>query len=160
MKVQYVTPFIAASIKVFETLVGISPSRGDLSVRPQLFTSKQINILCGLTGEIQGQVIYGMSQPTALNIAGKMAGMEIQAFDDLAASAIAELGNMVSGNSVTLLAEQGFVSDITPPTIIKGTNICVSSLDIPALVIPLTLGEIGQIDVNVALRERPATIAA
>lgn len=154
MKVEYVSPFAEASVNVFETLISCKPERGNLSARPQMFTSQQINIVCGITGQIEGLVIYGMSMITADKIASKMIGAPVVTFDQLAASAIAELGNMISGHSASLLATQGYTCDITPPTIIRGTNVSVTTLDIPAIVIPMTLPEIGAFEINVSLQER------
>ena len=154
MKVQYVSPFAEAAVSVFEMLVGLTPERGQLAARPQLFTTQQVNIVCGITGDVEGLVIYGMSMNSALRIAGKMIGMPVTQFDQLVASAISELGNMVTGNSASLLAAQGFNCDITPPTILRGTNVKISTVDIPALVIPLNLKELGGFEVNVSLQER------
>lgn len=154
MKVEYVSPFAEAAVNVFTTLINCAPERGSLSARPQMFTSQQINIVCGITGQIEGLVIYGMSMITADKIASKMIGAPVVTFDQLAASAIAELGNMISGHSAALLMSQGFTCDITPPTIIRGTNVSVTTLDIPALVIPMNLPEIGAFEINVSLQER------
>lgn len=154
MKVEYITPFVQASMSVLDMLLGKQVDRGNLSARPEVFTSQQVNIVCGVTGQVQGQVIYGMSMVTADRIASHMLGQSIVTFDQLAASAIAELGNMISGNSITLLTEQGFSCDITPPTIVKGTNVRISTLDIPALVIPLTIKEMGNIEINVSLKQK------
>ncbi len=154
MKVEYVSPFAEASVNVFSTLINCKPERGQLSARPQMFTSQQINIVCGITGQVEGLVIYGMSMITADKIASKMIGETVVTFDQLAASAIAELGNMISGHSAALLVAQGFNCDITPPTIIRGTNVSVTTLDIPALVIPMNLPDIGLFEINVSLQER------
>lgn len=160
MKVEYISPFVEASVTVFETLLSTTPERGQLSARPQVFTSQQVNIVCGITGDVVGQVIYGMSIVAADKIASKMLGQSIVTFDQLAASAIAELGNMVSGNAMTLLSDQGFSCDITPPTIVKGTNVKISTLDIPALVIPMKIKDVGDLEINVSLKEREAKKAA
>lgn len=154
MKVEYVSPFAEACVNVFTTLINCIPERGNLSARPQMFTSQQINIVCGITGRVEGLVIYGMSMITADKIASKMIGAPVVTFDQLAASAIAELGNMISGNSAALLAAQGFTCDITPPTIIRGTNVSVTTLDIPAIVIPMNLPDVGLLEINVSLQER------
>jgi len=159
MKVQYVSPFAEAAVSVCEMLLGMSPERGQLGARPQLFTTQQINIVCGITGQVEGLVIYGMSMITADKIASKMIGAPVATFDQLAASAIAELGNMISGNSAGLLAAQGYLCDITPPTIIRGTNVKITTLDIPALVIPLHLRDVGTFEVNVSLQERQRAAA-
>lgn len=147
-------PFVQASMSVMQQVIQMTPERGQLSARPEVFTSQQLNIVCGITGDVEGQVIYGMSLVTADKIASAMIGTPVVSFDQLAASAIAELGNMISGNSMTLLASQGFKCDITPPTIVKGTNVKISTFQIPTLVIPLRMPGMGEIEINVCLKER------
>lgn len=159
MKVEYVMPFVQASMSVMQQVIQVTPERGQLSARPEVFTSQQLNIVCGITGDVEGQVIYGMSLTTADKIASAMIGTPVVSFDQLAASAIAELGNMISGNSMTLLASQGFKCDITPPTIVKGTNVKISTFQIPTLVIPLRVAGLGEIEINVCLKERIAKAA-
>lgn len=160
MKVEYVTPFVSASTSVIHTLIGLTAERGKLSARPQLFTSQQVNIVCGITGEIEGQVIYGMSMLTAKKMASKMlGGQAVPEFDQLAASAIAELGNMISGSSSNQLFQSGFKTDITPPTIVKGPNISMSNFDIPTLVIPLMVPDVGELEIAVSLRQRQKQVA-
>ncbi|MBL8064218.1 MAG: chemotaxis protein CheX [Chthonomonadaceae bacterium] len=153
MKVEYVMPFVQASMNVMGQVLRQVPERGQLSARPQVFTSQQLSIVCGIVGDVQGQVIFGMSLASADKVASTMLGQTIVSFDQLAASAIAELGNMISGNAMTLLSQQGFKCDITPPTIIKGTNVKLSTHDIPALVIPMTSPDIGVLEITVSLKE-------
>jgi len=159
MKTEYVNPFISAATSVIEMVISEPPQRGSMTARPQVFTSQQINVVYGVTGPVQGQVIFGMSVQTATNIASRMVGNPIFSFDALAASAIAELGNMISGNAMTSLSNAGFDSDITPPTIIRGSNVKISTMDIPALVIGFTLGSLGEFELTVSVRERPARAA-
>src|SRR5215813_10089111 len=139
MKVQYINPFVNAAFSVIETCMGEQPEKGALSMRPTFFTSQQCNVITGVTGQIEGQVIYGMSLVTADQIASQMLGQPIRTFDNLAASAIAELANMITGNAMALLSEAGFICDITPPSIVRGTNVKISMLNIPSLVIPIQL---------------------
>lgn len=160
MKVEYVTPFVEGATAVMKMLLSITPERGNLSARPQLFTSQQVNVVCGVTGLVQGQVIYGMGLETADKIASAMIGQPIVTFDALAASAIAELGNMVSGNSMTAMAAAGFECDITPPTIIRGNSVKICTSNIPALVIPFSLHEFGEFEITVSLQERQQFRAA
>ena len=154
MKAQYVNPFAQGALDVMQQVLSVTPERGDISARPKLFTTQQINIVCGITGPVEGLVIYGMSMITADKIASRMIGTPVLTFDQLAASAIAELGNMVSGCAMSNLAATGLACEITPPTIIRGTNVRISTLDVPAIVIPLKLADIGTVEVNVSLQER------
>lgn len=154
MKVQYINPFVCAAFSVIETLINIKPEKGALTARPTLFTSQQCNVITGVTGQIEGQVLYGMSLITADKMASAMLGQPVRTFDQLAASAIGELGNMISGNASTALAEAGFHCDITPPSIVRGTNVKISTLNIPALVVPVMLPDIGQVEIIVCLQEK------
>ena len=153
MKVQYINPFITASFAVIEQILGMKAQKGPLAMRPELFTTQQCNILIGVTGKVRGQIIYGMSLTTADKIASVMLGQQVRTFDQLAASAIGELGNMITGNASTLLAEAGFACDITPPSIVRGSSLNMTTLAIPALVVPLCL-ELGEIELTVCLEER------
>lgn len=153
MKVEYVNPFVEAAFKVLETVLHKKPVKGNLAMLPATFTSEQCNVVTGVAGQVQGLVIYGMSLATADKVASTMLGHEVKNFDQLAASAIAELGNMLSGNALAIMSEQGSVCDITPPTVIRGTNVKISTLSIPAVVIPLHLAE-GDLFITVGLQER------
>ena len=153
MKVEYINPFVLASFSVLESLLSKVPIKGDLAMQPATFTSQQCNVVCGVTGEVHGQVIYGMSLTTADKIASTMLGQTIKTFDQLAASAIGEMGNMISGNAMQHLSEAGWVCDITPPTIMRGTNVKISTISIPAIVIPLTLDQ-GEVFITIGLQGR------
>ena len=153
MKTEYINPFVSASFSVLEMVLGNRPVKGVLAMQPTIFTSQQCNVVCGVTGQVQGQVIYGMSLTTADKIASTMLGQPIKTFDQLAASAIGELGNMISGNAMQGLSEAGWICDITPPTIMRGTSVKISTLNIPAIVIPLML-EQGEVCVTVGLQGR------
>lgn len=153
MKVEYINPFVQASLSVLEMVLGVAPVRGELAAQPTVFTSQQCNVVCGVTGQVQGQVIYGMSLTTADRIASHMLGQTIKSFDALAASAIGELGNMISGNAMQHLSEAGWICDITPPTIMRGSNVQISTISIPAIVLPLTL-EQGELSITIGLQGR------
>lgn len=124
-----------------------------MAALPQTFASDQCNIICGITGPLQGQVIYGMSLSTADAIASTMLGTKIKSFDMLAASAIGELGNMITGHSMQILAEAGWVCDITPPSIVRGSNVQISTISIPAILVPIIL-EQGKFSLTIGLQER------
>jgi chemotaxis protein CheX len=153
LKVEYINPFIVAANSVLEMVLGASPLKGNLAMQPATFTSQQCNVVCGVTGQAHGQVIYGMSLTTADKIASQMLGQPIKTFDQLAASAIAELGNMISGHAMSKLSEGGYLCDITPPTIIRGKDVKISTLSIPAIVIPLVT-EQGEMFITVGLQGR------
>ena len=155
MKVEYINPFIDAAFSVMEMVLGNRPEKGNLAMQPATFTSQQCNIVCGVTGQVQGQVIYGMSMIVAdkIKASAPCSDSSIKVFDQLAASAIAELGNMISGHAMSRLSDAGYVCDITPPTIIRGTNVKISTLSIPAIVIPMRTDQ-GDVSITVGIQGR------
>lgn len=154
MRVEYINPFVSAAYSVLQMVLGVEPEKGQLAMRPGIFTSQQCSIVMGVTGKVEGTAIYGMTLATADKIASHMIGQPIRTFDALAASAIAELGNMITGNAASLLSEKGYTCQISPPSIIRGSNVKISTVNTPALVVPILLGEFGFIEINVSLQER------
>lgn len=154
MKVEYIEPFVHAAYEVIEKLTGEQPTRGALSLREKTFTSQQVTIVVGVTGPVEGQALYGMSIVTATKMASSMIGQQLPALDAMATSAIAELGNMITAHATARLASTGMECDITPPSVLRGINVEVSTF-IPALVVPVTTG-FGKIEINVSLGEVPS----
>ncbi len=104
-----------------------------------------------MTGDAEGIVLYCMSERTAKAIAGALIGEAIPVFDRLAESAIAEMGNIITGQAAIGLEQHGYVCRLSPPTIISGKGVVISTLDIQRLIIPLEL-PFGHLDICVALR--------
>lgn len=155
MKVEHINPFIKAAYTVLEKMIRIQPEKGELAVRKDGSTSQQCTIVTGVTGALVGSVMYGMTLVTADKIASMMLGRPIRTFDQLAASAIAELANVISGNALADLADSGFVCQVAPPSIVRGTNVRITPLVDAAIVIPLHF-EGGGIELCVSLSEPSA----
>lgn len=158
MKVEYIEPFVNAVFSVLEVMTGSKGERGSLALRNTTFTSQQVTIMAGVNGDIEGMALYGMSLVTAEKIASAMIGSPVMELDAMALSAISELGNMITGNATTMLSKNGFNVDITPPSVVRGTNVEVSTRT-PALVVPVSTA-FGAIEINVALAESAMSMAA
>ncbi|MCE5198518.1 MAG: chemotaxis protein CheX [Armatimonadota bacterium] len=158
MKVDFIDPFLSAAFTVLEMFTGERPQRGQLAIRNSTFTTQQVTIVAGVNGVIEGVSLYGMSLESAQKIAGAMMGSQVTELDDMATSAICELGNMITGNATTLLSQNGYQVDITPPSVIKGPHVEVCT-KIPALVVPV-LTPLGNLEINVALEENAMRNAA
>ena len=57
-----------------------------------------------------------------------MIGMPVTELDELASSAICELGNMIMGNAATELSQLNLSVDITPASLLLGDKMRVQSL--------------------------------
>lgn len=158
MNVEFIEPFLRGAYTVLETILGTTPTREQLSLRKTSFTTQQLTIMAGVNGEVEGTAMYGMSLATARNIASAMIGSEVQEMDEMAVSAVSELGNMITGSATTLLSQKGLDVDITPPSIIRGMDVDISTKT-PAIVVPI-MTSVGRIEINVALAENQLRKAA
>jgi chemotaxis protein CheX len=117
-------------------------------------TTHEVTIMLGVGGEfVNGLVMYNMSRATAVEIASRMVGEPFAEFSELAQSAVAELGNMITGGAATRLAEAGYTSNITPPALVLGADCTISTLDVLRLVVPLE-SSIGTLEIQVGLTAR------
>ena len=81
-------------------------------------------VVIGLTDMLRGSIVYNFSRDTARTIASTMMmGMPVPELDDMAQSAISELGNMLAANAGMLLEAQGVSMNISPPTLIVGESV-------------------------------------
>ena len=88
MKLEVINPFVKAAIDVLHSELGCEVSRGKLSMESGLVTEHDINALVGLTGEVQGTVLYGLSMVTGQAMISLMMGQPCLQFDSLAQSGI------------------------------------------------------------------------
>ena len=152
MKAEHINPFVKAAYSVLEAALGVKTEKGELSVRADGTTSQQCTTVTGITGALRGTVMYGMALATADKIASLMLGQPVRTFDQLAASAVAELANMITGNALTELAELGFVCDISPPSIVRGSNVRITATAEKTIVIPILFDGTG-IELCLSLKE-------
>lgn len=152
MKVEYVQPFAVAAVRVLEAELGVSVERGALSAHHEEFTTQDVTVLIGITGEVEGAVLYGTNQSTVQRMVSLMIGEPQEEFDETAQSAIAELGNVISGQAAVIFETEGINCTISPPNLIIGAGTRVTSVGIPRLIIPFVTS-IGEFEIAVSLRE-------
>jgi len=152
MNVRFLNPFVDAANEVLQAEVGASITRGSLSLQKSAMTADDITVLLSLVGQVQGVALFGMSIATGLTLVSKVMAQEFTEFDSLAQSGIAELGNVITGRASVKLAEAGYVSTISPPTLLAGKGATISTLDFARLIVPLH-GDDGAVIIHLALRE-------
>jgi chemotaxis protein CheX len=152
MKVEYVNAFIKASTEVLNNFVAEKFSVGRPFIRQNPFPTSEIVIILGITGEFKGQAVFSMGLDVAKAIAsGMMMGMPVNEIDEMAKSALSELGNMIMGNSATLLFNQGIKIDITPPSLVKGTSIEISFAGMETMCVSL-VSNMGNVEFDIAIK--------
>jgi len=150
VEVKFIDPFVRAAFAVLSQVVNAAPERGQLRLRSgNTFTSQELTTVLGVNGMVEGVALYGLSDATATKIAGLMLGQDVEEIDELASSALTELANMITGNATTYLEKSGYQCDITPPSLIQGTGVQITTI-CPALVVPVAT-QFGKLEINVAL---------
>ncbi|WP_418791369.1 chemotaxis protein CheX [Phosphitispora sp. TUW77] len=154
MKVEFISPFVTATTKVLETETGrsIPVEKGQLTIEASSHTCQDITVLIGVIGAVQGLVMYGMSERTAKNIVSVLLNERVVVFNEMVESAIAEMGNVITGIASAELEKAGYLSTLAPPTVVSGRGVIISTINIKRIQIPL-ITEFGEIEVGLALRE-------
>ena len=153
MKAEYINPFIEAAQEVFKTLLDTDIKLGKVYLRDSPFSVCDMIIMIGVVGEIRGQVCLELSFETAEKIVSEMmGGIKDVDMEEIGTSAIAELGNMIMGNTCTIFARNKINIDITPPTILSGDKIKISN-KVATIGIPLIILNYGSININVTAEE-------
>jgi len=157
MNVKFLNPFVDAANDVLKVELDVSVTRGNLTMHKSAMTADDVTVLLSLVGQVQGVVLFGLSIDTCLAMVSKMMSQKFTEFDALAQSGIAELGNVITGRATVKLSQAGYQANISPPTLLTGKGIQVSTLDFSRIVVPLT-SELGIITVHLAMRESPPGI--
>jgi Predicted inhibitor of MCP methylation, homolog of CheC len=151
MKAEFINPFLESARNVIEQMVQIKPSTGQLSVKDIQFIDHYVWIQIGMTGQMSGNIVFGLSESVALKIiSAMMGGFVITEIDEMGKSAISELSNMISGNASTMLYNQGVQVDITPPRIFH-SDLFDSLASGKALAVPLIMDGIGELEIQVLI---------
>lgn len=149
---DYINPFLIAATKVLKDMVFIDAKIGKPYMKDTQFGEQSLLIMLGVTGEMKGQVILCFQNEVALDVASKMCMMPMNELNDLAQSAVCELGNMILGNTATVFSTKGIGIDITPPTLCSGP-VTFSSNFATNICIPLIYEGNKTIEINVAMTD-------
>lgn len=153
MKVEFINPFIKASTEVLKMIARIDFVTGKPYMKVSPFSPSSVLIVVGITGAIKGQAVISMSNDLARSVASRMMmGMPVDELDEMSKSALSELGNMIMGNAATLLFNNNISVDITPPSLMVGEGITISSGSMTTIGIPLT-SEIGTMNLDISVKE-------
>lgn len=152
IKSQDVYSFINSCKSVAESF-GMNVEEGEIEYRKSPIKANTLVVVVGLTGDLHGQAMISMEVETACYIASVMMGGGPAELDETTKSAIAELTNMIIGNSVTLLSTTNIMIDITPPSVLTGDNIQISTASHSIVSVPLTLDEKMKLDFSLIAKE-------
>jgi len=154
LKAEFINPFIIATKQVLSQELGkpIAIQIGSLTMQKSSYTALDMTVLIGVTGAVQGIVMFGLSERAVKNFVSGVLGEPVPVIDAMVESAIAEMGNVVTGIASTELEKAGYPCTLAPPTVITGRGVMISTINIQRLQVPLKT-DVGDMEISVALRE-------
>lgn len=136
---------------VIKTVSGIEFEMGDISISKDHCCYAGTAIIIGIFGDFRGQVYFTIKRPLALRLAKSIIGEEAETNDEYFKGALTELCNMIMGNVMGLLGDQGINVDITPPTVITGDNISLSVEKMQMIRLPLQINDCNEMNMCIAI---------
>ena len=116
MNADHINPFVQGAQSTLYMISGENPQLGRLSLKKAPFTMRKVTIFVGFFGDISGHGVFTLDAQDACTMASKMlGGKSVSVLDEISASSLAELGNMIAGNIATKFSIKGITVDITTP---------------------------------------------
>jgi chemotaxis protein CheX len=150
MRMEIIQPFINAADAVFAESLQAPTKIVDLTMDENTYRRKGVAALIAIKGDIEGRVILDISPEVALSIAGQLAGSAVPESEQVVKETVCELANMVIGNSVTLLNDQGFRFKVFPPEIHMNEEGLAGNAETEAMVLCIET-PCGPIYLNIAM---------
>ena len=153
MSFQHIDSFVRAAYSVIEMMLNPEVEAGKPFFNEEPLQKYDVLVLVGVLGDLQGQVLCGMSTETAQKIISQMMGTEVDGINEMGKSAICELKNIITGTASTNLSLVGYNCNITPPLFVTRDNIPDFLRHIhTSLAIPIHT-PFGEVDINLSLRK-------
>lgn len=143
-----INPILEAFASILPQIGFQTVEKKGIALEGSALNYQGILINIGVFGPLKGAILIGMDLDSAKRFASKMMmGMEVTELDNLAQSAISEMGNMVCANACTHFGNAGITGlDISPPTLLIGENGQVR-LSVPKVIVVTFV--VDGIDINV-----------
>lgn len=151
MKMELIQPFINAADAVLAETLKCSTTIGDVNMDEEVYRRKGTAVLITIQGDIEGRVILDLDGKTAAAIATSLAGEPVAETDSVVKETMFELANLIIGNAVTTLNDQGFRFKINPPELHTAEQGMSGTEDTEALVMCLDTPS-GSVYLNIAMR--------
>src|SRR5207248_4649143 len=151
MRMELIQPFINAADAVLSETLQSTAQIGDLTMEEETYRRKGVAAIISIIGDIEGRVIFDLDPTTAAKIASHFAGGPVEASDEVVKETVFELANLVIGNAVTTLNDQGFRFKIAPPALHTAEQGFKGSEDSEALVMCFETPS-GEIYMNISMR--------
>lgn len=122
MQAELINPFIESVQEIFSTMLSAQATRGSVSISRDDSGPGELLAIIGISGESKGTVAVSFPKETALQLVGRMAGMDFGDVDDTVIDGVAEMINMIAGGAKAKLTNGGKPMDLGLPSVITGVD--------------------------------------
>jgi chemotaxis protein CheX len=138
MRLDYITPIVESAANVLTEVTGSPVAYGAMKLYRTSSAGRDVVIVVGLSGEVEGRIMLEMDDDAAMSLAGTMNREKFTTLTPLAEDTLMELGNMLVARAVSTLNDMGFEFLLTPPVLFAaGNRALFTTLDLETLVVPL-----------------------
>jgi len=151
MKMELIQPFINATDSVLSEVMGGSTRMTDMTMEPEAHKRLGVAAFVIFSGDIEGRIVFDAEPQAVLKVAEHLAGGPVASDDDVLRESVCEMANLIIGNAVTTLNDQGFRFKVHPPTAHLDSLGLASTEDVEALVMSFETAA-GKVYMNIAMR--------
>ena len=152
-KEEYVNSFLVPAQLVWRKELGQELTVKSAEVVSHQFTTEDLTAIIGVSGRLEGNVLYGFPQDSAFKVVSTMIGEDVDDLrTDLALSALGEIANMITGNAATHLAQAGYPCQISPPVIVEQRGCRFTIMGSNQILVSFT-SPLASLSVRISLRE-------
>jgi chemotaxis protein CheX len=151
MRMELIQPFINAADAVLAETLKAPAKIGDVSMEQETYRRKGVAAIVTINGDIEGRIIFDLDPETAVKVANHLAGSPVPESEEMVRETVCELANLVIGNAITTLNDQGFRFKIQPPALHSAEQGLSGTEDTEALVMCFETPS-GSVFMNIAMR--------
>jgi chemotaxis protein CheX len=154
MKEEYIDPFINATRKLMEMMVGIKDFRKkEVSVDQQMNVVCDVSAIIGVTGDCTGSIVLSFTNSVATKMLSKLLGEPVKEFNDDVCDAVCEMVNIIAGNASAELNEKRVGRmERSLPNVIYGNGHAIKSPQHAPVVNLVFETELGDFALQVSLK--------
>jgi chemotaxis protein CheX len=138
MNVEFINPFINATINVLSTMGGVNPKPQKPHLKNGNRSYGEVTGIIGLAGkEAKGSFAVSFSRGCIEKIVSNMLGEDVQDLEQDIIDAVGEITNMISGGARAELENKGYSFEMAIPSIVSGKDHKIVHItDFPVIVVP------------------------
>ncbi len=121
MDILIINALLDSLMKIFSTMVGVTPVPGvPIPKNDDISLGDVSGIMVMEADKTKGSMAISFSTGAIAKVAHKMLGDNLKQIDDTARDLTGEMTNMLVGGAKSILAERGYMFDMSSPEIVSG----------------------------------------